>query len=248
MRDLRPAVAPLILLGLTACDALDPPPPQSHKVPDPVANGPVSVDRPLGPDEINTPAGIRILPAEKRALVLAGHAAAGVALYRTGETEAAATHFDRLIADETASERAGFDAYGFDPADFESLVTSVPTDEEGLPDLSAAEEHIRTMLASTGTAPLDQVLFLMDQCSDSYAAGVMDSAIRRPLAYQTSYGYAVIARDIARQIEGGDDLLLELELLVRMWPDEGPVDAGAVAPEPAIGTQIARARLAASIL
>ena len=248
MFNLRLAIAPLILSGLAACDALDPPPPQTQKMPSAETKAPVVTDRPLGLDEIRTPAGIRVLPAEKRVLVLSGHVAAGAALYRAGDREAATSHFGRLTTDGTATERAGFEAFGFEPAAFDDFPTDPTGETETSADPSEAEAHILDVIAETGTRPLDQILFLLEQCSDSYAAGVLDAAIERPLAYQASYGYAVIARDIARQIEDGDDLLLELEILVRMWPDEGPVDADAVAPEPAIGTQIARARLAASIL
>ena len=63
MFNLRLAIAPLILSGLAACDALDPPPPQTQKMPSAETKAPVVTDRPLGLDEIRTPAGIRVLPA-----------------------------------------------------------------------------------------------------------------------------------------------------------------------------------------
>ena len=114
--------------------------------------------------------------------------------------------------------------------------------------LAAAEANLAATLEAAGMEKLDLILFLLELCGDEYGAGVMDAAIRRAPAYQAAYGYAVTARNVARQMEGADDLVLELELLVRMWPSEGPVMTKAVAPEPAMGTQIARARLAASLL
>ena len=56
------------------------------------------------------------------------------------------------------------------------------------------------------------------------------------------------ARSLAYQLEEASDLQMETELLVRMWPSDGPVMSGATAPVPLLATQASRVKLQASIL
>ncbi len=250
----KQAIASSLLLGLAALPGCSGPEPSQAPAPD---TGPpempvqVETDRALAENEVATSVGIRILSAEKRVAVMAGHVAAGLALYRAGELDPAAAQLERVVASETMTERHGFEQFGFEPDALEAVhaaaLAGTPADEVQT-ELSAAESGFAATLENTDMDPLELVLFLLELCGDEYGAGVMDSAIHRAPAYQVAYGYAVTARNVARQMDGADDLLLELELLVRMWPTEGPVTTEAVAPVPAVGTQIARTRLAASLL
>ena len=212
----KQAVAASLLLGLAILPACDGQAPYAAPAPEtglPGNSAKVETDRALAGNEVSTSAGVRILSTEKRLAVMAGHVAAGIALYRAGEPDLAAAQLDSAASRETA-----------------------------------AEANLAATLEAAGMEKLDLILFLLELCGDEYGAGVMDAAIHRAPAYQAAYGYAVTARNVARQMDGADDLVLELELLVRMWPSEGPIMAEAVAPDPAMGTQIARARLAASLL
>ena len=250
----KQAIAASLLLGLAILPACDGPAPYAAPAPEtdlPDNSAKVETDRALAGNEVSTSAGVRILSAEKRVAVMAGHVAAGIDLYRAGEPDLAAAQLDSAVSRETATERNGFDRFGFDPEAFETVhaaATAGTPAEEIEEALTAAEANLAATLEAAGMEKLDLILFLLELCGDEYGAGVMDAAIRRAPAYQAAYGYAVTARNVARQMEGADDLVLELELLVRMWPSEGPVMTKAVAPEPAMGTQIARARLAASLL
>jgi hypothetical protein len=248
------AAATSLMVSLATLPACDGPAPS--RAPAPAATPPenalqLDIDRALSDNEVSTSVGVRVLTADKRVAVLAGHVEAGLALYRAGAPDLAAAQLDHAVTLETQSERNGFGQYGFAPEAYETVhaaaLAGTPAEdvEEAL---AAAEANLATTLENTGLGHLDLVLFLLELCGDEYGAGVMDAAIRRAPAYQAAYGYAITARNVARQMEGADELVLELELLVRMWPGDGPVTVEAVAPEPAMGTQIARARLAASIL
>ncbi|MEQ3648656.1 hypothetical protein [Hyphomonas sp.] len=250
----KQAVAASLLLGLAILPACDGPAPYVAPAPEtglPDNSAQVETDRALANNEVSTSVGVRILSAEKRVAVMAGHVAAGIALYRAGEPDQAAAQLESATSSETATERTGFDRFGFDREAFETVhaaATAETPAEEVEEALAAAEANLALMLEAAGMEKLDLILFLLELCGDEYGAGVMDAAIHRAPAYQAAYGYAITARNVARQMEGAGDLVLELELLVRMWPSEGPVMTEAVAPEPAMGTQIARARLAASLL
>ena len=146
----RQALIPLLLLGLTACGDLGPPPPPKPEAPAPGANGPVATDRPLATDEVRTPAGVRVLPAGKRLIVLAGHVAAGVAMYRAGDPASAMAQLSRMSADTSATEREGFDTFGYDRARFTDVIQAAETalpPGEAEPALEAAEAHLASLLS-----------------------------------------------------------------------------------------------------
>ena len=250
----KTAAAASVLLGNAALSACNDPAPARTAAPEtapPENSLQIETDRALTGNEVSTSVGVRILTADKRVAVLAGHIEAGLALYRAGAPDLAAAQLNHAVSLETQSERDGFGAFGFDSSVYETVhaAATAGTPAEDVEDaLIAAKANLAETLEATGLEQLDLVLFLLELCGDEYGVGVIDAAIDRAPAYQVAYGYAATARDVARNMEGADDLVLELELLVRMWPGDGPVMVDAVAPEPAMGTQIARARLAASIL
>lgn len=202
---------------------------------------------------VETAEGIRILSVEKRVAFMSGHVEAGLALYRAGVPEQAARHLQHPVSETHASERAGIDALGFDQAVFQkvsaALADGTPAGEvESL--LTEAEANIDLLQRNAGGDPVDLILFLMDVCVEEYQAGVLEAGIRNLGEYQDAYGFAVAARNYASRIEDRDTgaLMLELELLVRMWPSEGPVETEAVAPFAMIASQAARVKLELSTL
>ncbi len=110
--------------------------------------------------------GVGALPIELRLVFMAGHVEAGLALYRAGESEAAAPHLLHPVSETHADERAGLDAIGFDPAPFEAVSAAL---EEGRPaseiepQLQAAEANLAAMREAAGGDPAAQIRFLLDR-------------------------------------------------------------------------------------
>lgn len=213
-------------------------------------NLPAAAGGPAASDPVRA---INILSIDRRAVFMSGHVAAGLALYRAGQPQEAAAHLMHPVSEMHADEREGFAAIGFDAAIFEAVSAAL---DEGRPAaeveplLRQAEDNLKAVRAASGGEARDLIEFLMKTCAFEYDAGVNAVEIVNAGEYQDAYGFAVVARDIARGLdpEAAGDLVLELELLVRMWPSEGPVSTLTPAPEPAIAAQIARVNLALSLL
>ncbi len=223
--------------------------------PDPVPAGlrhnmPGAVPDPGGKETL---AAINILTVDRRAVFMSGHVAAGLALYRAGELEAAAPHLLHPVSEMHAGEREGFVALGFDAAIFEAVSAALAEgrpSEQIEPLLARAEENLKTVRTAAGGDPKELIDFLMKTCAYEYDAGVDAGEIVNAGEYQDAYGFAVVARDLARDLDAdaARDLVLELELLVRMWPSQGPVVDTVPAPELALAAQISRVNLALSLL
>ena len=201
--------------------------------------------------EINSDETIRVLSADKRLAFAAAQLAAGQALYEAGETENAVWHFSHIGADIPDTERAPLQVIGFDTSRFDNIALAI---EAGAPPedidarLAAANAHLADMFALTENDPAALIGFLMENCVKEYDAGVRDSAISEAHHYELAYGLAAEARSLAYQLEEANDLQMEAELLVRMWPSDGPIMSGAVAPAALLATQASRVKLQASIL
>ncbi|MBR9808653.1 MAG: hypothetical protein GYB49_15670 [Alphaproteobacteria bacterium] len=194
---------------------------------------------------------IRVLSADTRLAFAAAQFTAGKTLYEAGEAENAVWHFSHIGADIPDPERAALQVIGFDTNRFDNIALAI---EAGAPPedidarLAAADAHLTDMFSLTENDPAALVGFLMDNCVTEYEAGVVDSAITEPHRYELAYGLAAEARSLAYQLEEASDLQMETELLVRMWPSDGPVMSGATAPVPLLATQASRVKLQASIL
>lgn len=194
---------------------------------------------------------VRVLSVDKRIALMSAHYAAGNALYLAGEEERAAEQFGSIGPEIPAAERPALAVIGFDESLFDNLATAIragATPDDIARRMDDAYAHLAALEAAAETDPVGMLVFLMDGCTEEYEAGVRDAAIIVPLRYETAYGLAMVARNVAGGLEGAADLQLETELLVRMWPDEGPVAAEAVAPVPTLATQASRVKLAASTL
>lgn len=182
------------------------------------------------------------LPASRRAALAYAHAVTAAALYRSGEDAAGAVHAAQLDALTHPGFMAGLDTLGFDAAPIEAL-RAAPQDERSFAAFSAMLAALRPNAAGTVK---ETTGFLMKSLGVEYEAGADAGRIRDGEAYQTAYGLAVTARDLVAAQEDlvYDDLHLELEILVRMWPRGGPVMTATPAPDSEMALALANVKLA----
>lgn len=177
------------------------------------------------------------LSLEQRLVFMAGHVEAGLALYRAGDSAAAAPHLMHPVSETHASEREGLDALGFDPAPFEAVSAALEAGEPASaiePQLAAAEANIAKMRDAAGGDPKTQIRFLMDTAVEEYSAGVTDGAISDAAEYQDAWGFVKVAREIADNLEGdnADDIRATLDQMLGLWaagkpaPKDKPAPAG----------------------
>ena len=189
------------------------------------------------------------LAVEKRVAFMSGHVQAGLALFRAGAPEQAAPHLLHPVSETHEAERAGIDALGFNQDIFVAVSKAL---EEGRPAseveprLTAAEANIALMQANAGGDPVEIIGYLMDTVFDEYRIGVTDGVITDAGEYQDAYGFTVVALNIARNIEDKDTskLIEELETLLGMWPDNGPLASSTPTPVSDITVQTSRIHIA----
>lgn len=188
------------------------------------------------------------LPVAERLAFMSGHVAAGLALYRAGEPEQAAPHLLHPVSETHATERTGLDALGFQPDLFEFVSTAL---EEGEPanavemQLAAAEANLVSMSERAGGNAASIIGFLMDTTTDEYSVGVTDGAITNLGEYQDAYGFAVIARARAEALDGDEGAAVreELDTLIALWPDNGPLPNDAPASVSEVVAQVSVVQL-----
>jgi hypothetical protein len=193
------------------------------------------------------------LAAEKRVAFMSGHVKAGLALYRAGALADAAPHLLHPVSETHASERAGLNALGFNEAPFRDVSAALAAGKPAAdiaPLLAAAEANLQTVRVAAGGDPAEIIDFLMTVCLAEYKVGVIGDKVTELGEYQDAYGFAMVARDMAAELRPDpvDPLRIELEMLARMWPKEGPVSGGSIAPVPVVASQIARVKLELSTL
>lgn len=190
------------------------------------------------------------LPVEKRVAFMAGHVAAGLALYRAGAADEAAPHLLHPVSETHADERAGIDALGFDGALFGAVSRALEEGrpaEEIEPMLEAAEANMALVRENAGGDAREVIAYLMDTIVEEYRIGVKDGAITDPGEYQDAYGFAVVAQDIAaRQSASWAEVQGALDVLAAMWPGEAPVSDATPAPVGEIVAQTSIVQLALS--
>ena len=197
--------------------------------------------------------GMDSLPVEKRVAFMSGHVEAGLALFRAGASDQAAKHLLHPVSETHAAERAGIDALGFDQDIFlqvsEALEQGRPA-EEIEPQLTAAEANMALMQQNAGGDPVDVIGYLMDTVLEEYSIGVTEGVITDPGEYQDAFGFTVVALDIANRIEDRDTgrLIGELEVLLSMWPANGPLADSTPTPSPELVSQTSRVQIALSAL
>lgn len=187
-----------------------------------------------------------MIPVEYRVAFMSGHVEAGLALYRAGAPEEAAPHLLHPVSETHASEREGIDALGFEPGIFEQVSAAL---EEGRPAseieplLEAAEANLALMRTNAGGDQRAIVSYLLDVAEAEYAIGVADGVVTDAGEYQDAYGFVATAINMAQHL-GNAELVTELESLLSLWPDDGPLASSTPAPASNVNDQISRVRSA----
>ena len=193
------------------------------------------------------------LPVEKRVAFMSGHVEAGLALYRAGAPDQAAKHLLHPVSETHASERAGIDALGFQPAVFEAVSKAL---DEGRPaaelepQLKQAEDNMALMQQKAGGDTKSIIEYLMGTVVDEYGVGVKDGKVTDPGEFQDAYGFSVVALKMAKRVDDpkAADLTRELEALVAMWPAGGPLADSTPKPVAEVAAQTSKVLLALSAL
>lgn len=189
------------------------------------------------------------LPVEKRVAFMSGHVEAGLALFRAGAPDQAAKHLLHPVSETHEAERAGIDALGFEQDIFLQVSTALEEGrpaEEIEPQLAAAEANMALMQQNAGGDPVEIIAYLMDTVFEEYRIGVTDGVITDPGEYQDAFGFTVVAIDVANRIEGQDTtrLIRELETLLAMWPETGPLADSTPTPVAELVAQTSQVHIA----
>ena len=193
------------------------------------------------------------LPVEKRVAFMSGHVEAGLALFRAGAPDQAAQHLLHPVSETHASERAGIDALGFEPAVFEAVSKAL---EEGRPaaelepQLKKAEANMALMQEKAGGDTKIIIEYLMGTVVDEYGVGVQDGKVTDPGEFQDAFGFSVVAMKMAKRLDDpkAADLNRELKALVAMWPAGGPLADSTPKPVAEVAAQTSKVLLALSAL
>ncbi|MEL6528322.1 MAG: hypothetical protein AAGK01_04490 [Pseudomonadota bacterium] len=168
------------------------------------------------------------LPLPKRVVFMSGHVAAGIALYRAGNSEAAAPHLLHPVSETHADERAGLAELGFDASPFESVSAALEAGkpaEEIEPQLNAAEANIAKLRQDAGGDTAELIRYLMEVASEEYAIAVPDTSVVDPAEYQDAWGFVVIARELADGLDApkASEVRTTLDTMLSLWPDDAPI-------------------------
>lgn len=175
------------------------------------------------------------ISTDLRVVFMAGHVEAGLALYRAGETEAAARHMRHPVDEPHASEREGLEALGFDPAPYQAVAAALEAGEAASavePQLAAAEANLAAMREAAGGEAAAQIRYLMDTAVAEYTAAVKDGKITDPGEYQDAWGFVKVANDIAIGLPGpkGASVRQTLGTMLGLWKGDAPVPNDEPAP------------------
>ncbi len=232
---------PVSLVGLAACS--DPAPPTVRQSP---PQAPASAPALSAADE-RLERQIRAWAPELRAAYLEAQVRAAAALYQEGQAEAARALVEEkiLAAPEVLTEDLPELGYRAEIA----LALAEAEREEAETYLEEIRENLETVRTAAEGDAYDTIRFLISQSEEAYRAGIEYGVVRDFAEYAGAYGFAAAARDLARQLpsEAARDLQTELDMLVLMWPDGGPLPDSTPAPEAQIAAQISRVRLALAV-
>jgi hypothetical protein len=193
------------------------------------------------------------LPVEKRVAFMSGHVEAGIALYRAGAPDQAAQHLMHPVSETHASERAGIDALGFQPAVFEAVSKALADGRPATelePQLKQAEANMALMREKAGGDAKTIIEYLMGTVVEEYGVGVTEGKISDPGEYQDAFGFSVVALKVAQQVNDpkAADLTKELEALVALWPKSGPLADSTPTAVSEVSSQTSKVLLALSAL
>ena len=168
------------------------------------------------------------LELPKRLAFMSGHVAAGLALYRAGEAEAAAPHLLHPVSETHASERVGLEELGFDPVPFEAVSKALESNQPAAeiePQLAAAEANLREVRDKAGGDPVELIRYLMDVTVEEYTIAVSEGTVTDPGEYQDAWGFVTVAQELAGDLTGprADEIRSQLGAMLQLWPEAAPI-------------------------
>ncbi len=192
--------------------------------------------------------GAAALSLEQRLVFMAGHVEAGLALYRAGKPEMAARHLSHPVSETHASERAGLDAIGFDPAVFEAVSAALEADQSAdaiAPQLAAAEANLATMREKAGGDAAAQIRFLMETAVAEYTVAVPAGTVTDAAEYQDAWGFVKVARQIAETLDTPKvgEVRKTLDTMLALWPADAPIPPENPAPAGKVSALASRVQL-----
>ncbi|MEL7447181.1 MAG: hypothetical protein AAGK02_15455, partial [Pseudomonadota bacterium] len=189
------------------------------------------------------------LELPQRLAFMSGHVAAGLALYRAGESEAAAPHLLHPVSETHEAERAGLAELGFDPSPFEAVSAALEAGKpasEIEPQLEAVEANLAAVRSEAGGDPVELIRFLMDTATAEYAVAVKDGAVTDPAEYQDAWGFVTVAKQIAADLDTpqADEVRANIDIMLGLWPDAAPIPPEEAAPAGQVSALASRVVLA----
>lgn len=145
--------------------------------------------------------------------LIEGHLRAGVALYRAGLADQAASHMKHPqdeVYDELSFHLADFGAEGFADeltALAEAVEGGKPVDvvEAALHDVSKKIAEARDYANATEAAEAQAMVAILRQAAEEYGDGVTDGAVTKLHEYQDAWGFVEVVRAQAAHMSGEDD-------------------------------------------
>ena len=192
-----------------------------------------------------------LLPIDERAALMSGHVSSAMALAAAGAPEDAAAQLRMAIDEVKPGGMTRLVENGLDPDAFETAAAALESGEPADAALADVAADMATLRERAAGETVHLVAYLAKHCLRAYRDGVsLDNQVSDLSEYQVAYGYAVQARELASTLpaDKAGDLQLELELLVRMWPSDGPLAGSAPAPLMTFAGQVSRVELELSTL
>ena len=184
-----------------------------------------SPDEPEKPSKLIEPVeyDINDLDPSLRLVLMMGHVAAGMELYRSGEYEMAAPHLMHPISETHKKEREGFQEMGLDVVTFALVSTALEAKRPAVeiePFLKKAEDNLKSLALKVDGNPETQISFLLDQIKREYSIGVQGAEITDIGEFQDAFGFALTAKTIAEQSSLRNKTLLidAIDELMKCWP------------------------------
>ena len=183
---------------------------------------PEKPSKPIEPVEYD----INDLDPSLRLVLMMGHVAAGMELYRSGEYEMAAPHLLHPISETHKKEREGFQEMGLDVVTFVLVSTALEAKRPAVeiePFLKKAEDNLKSLALKVEGNPETQIRFLLDQIKREYSIGVKGGEITDIGEFQDAFGFASTAKTIAEQSEltNKTSIIAAIDELIKCWPS-GP--------------------------
>ena len=146
--------------------------------------------------------------------LIEGHLRAGITLYQAGLADQAITHMKHPQSEIYTELEAHLDQFG--APGFADELTALATAVEGGAPIGDAEaafaaaltriEEARSHAHAGGAGEAASVLGLVRVAAEEYHIGIVDGAVSNLHEYQDAWGFVQVARSVAEQMAGEDDV------------------------------------------